>query len=496
MSFIKEAASGFIWNQGSELLRFVLAFLFSIVLARCLHASGYGIYATIISICTLAILFGSLGLNQAVNNYVPKLKSERGKLAYLLRRVLLARVIILLIICLAIYFFSIQIAGMMNNPGLSSYLSLAIFYVFFFSISNLMMYTFIGFLKVKLVAFVKVTVGVLNLVLAYFLLTSGYGINSIIGILILTSVLSSSIYLIYLKPHIFQKSQPFDTNQVFRFSRSLWLINFVDFALGTQIDIILMGYFLINMTEIGFYNVAVGLVVAIGTLPTVGLGGVALSAFSELHKKGGMKGLAKAWSLNIKLTTLLIVPFMIFGTYYAGPLIPLFYSEEYMPAVLLFQVMAFFFLTSRLLGGGAHTTVFYAANKEKIALYLRSAAGILNLILDIILIPIYGAMGAIIATGSSIVVIIVLEFAFARSMVQGKYPLVFSAKIVGASLLALVGVVFIPGDGIFHLITVGVAYGLLWVGIIYALKPLEKEDVQLVAEINDFLHKILKRFAK
>ena len=105
-------------------------------------------------------------------------------------------------------------------------------------------------------------------------------------------------------------------------------------------------------------------------------------------------------------------------------------------------------------------------------------------------------MGAIVATGSSIVVIIVLEFAFARSLIRGKYPLVFSAKIVGASLLALFGVIFIPGDGIFHLITVGVAYALLWLLIVYVLKPLEKEDVQLVADVNEFLHNILKRFSK
>lgn len=494
MSFTSKVSRGFAWNQLSKVLEFVLAFLLSIVIARGLETGDYGIYATILSVCSLAILFSSLGADNAINIYLPKIYKDKGKAAYLIKRLLGVKAVAGFCFCLMLITFSGKIGSVLLNDEITSYVKLAVYYVFFSSVSTLLMTVFIGLLRMRLLMFVRVGVLVFKVILAYVLLRLGYGIAGLILILTVGSVVSVAIYTIGSRDYIFEKSAFLEMKPIYKFGITLWLIAFISYALGKQIDILLMNRFLRDSNAIGYYNIAFGLVVTINSLLTKGFGGVALSAFSEAEAGYGRKGLARAWELTIKIQLALIIPTVMFFTYHAKSLISSLYSSRYLPSTILFQVFAAFSLTNRVLGGGSNVTVLYAINKERIAFWFRLAVGLLNLGLDVLLIPRYGAMGAIIATGSSGVVIIFLELLVTMKYLQSKYPLVFMFKIMMASLGALIAIMFIPVGDVYSLVGAGLVYCLAGTIILYILKPLEKQDTDLVLKIDRRLYGILRQF--
>jgi len=296
-----------------------------------------------------------------------------------------------------------------------------------------------------------------------------------------------------LKEHIF-KVERFPLGRLYRFGMFLWLMDFINYFLGRQADILLMGIFSVPTFEIGYYNIAFTLTMTLSTLLLGGFEGVSLSALAEIDAKHGKGSLGQAWSVIIKATNLLSLPVLIFAICFAREIVSALYSDAYLPTVVLFQVFALFALVIRLLGGGVHTTVLCATDREKLAFYLRLAGGILNLVLDLLLIPRYKAIGAIVATGSSGVVLMILEMWITMRYLRAKYPVSFLSKVLLVSLLALSIVRLIPAQSIPSLIGTGLAYGAVIVGLLYLVKPLSEEDRALLAKANNRLYIALSRF--
>ena len=498
MDIIQRSARGFFWNQIGKILGFVLGFGFSIVVARGLGPERYGVYAIIMSFCGLAILFSSFGLENTMNTYVPKLYGEdnKGKLAYFLKKFLLVRLLLVAIIGGIMYLFSPQLSLLMKNLTLSKYIRLAMLYIVFSSISSFFMSVAMGQLKTKLISVIKVGMMILNITFVYILLKMDCGVTAIIWILAFTSLFSLLGYLFNLRKDMFYKSTAFDTRRMYKFSGTSWLTNCADYALGKQTDILLMGYFLIKATEIGYYNIAFGLTTLVKTLFIAGLAGVTLASFSEIAAKRDRKTLGQAWKLNIEVSVLLDIPILMFCIYYAKPIIIGFYSDAYLPSVILFRTFAFFSIIGRSLGGGAHTTVLYAIGKERLNFYLRLICGILNLILDVILIVKYGALGAIIATGISTVTTVALEIIVVKRYIISDYPVKLLAKLIGISIVALFICSFIPVTNVLSLVGIGCVYMGVIGAMFFLIKPLTDQHVTIGEKINQRLGVFVAKFAR
>ncbi len=54
---------GFIWNHFAKLTDYGLAYLFAVIFERKLGASEFGVYVTMMSIASAAIIIGGAGLD-------------------------------------------------------------------------------------------------------------------------------------------------------------------------------------------------------------------------------------------------------------------------------------------------------------------------------------------------------------------------------------------------------------------------------------------------
>ena len=221
-----------------------------------------------------------------------------------------------------------------------------------------------------------------------------------------------------------------------------------------------------------------------------------LVVFSEYAKQKNWNSIANGWITLTKFSIFLCVPIFSFILWNAKPIISILYSESYLEAVILFQSFGSLFLISILFGGGANSTVLLAMNKEKIVLYLRAMLGLLNILLDIILIPKYGAMGAIVATGLSTILIIFGEYKILIKKVNIHYPLRFLIKIIIAAVIGLVIISRFQINGITSLIFLLSVFIILFIMSLYFLKPFNKFDQNMAIKIGKPIEKFILLFSE
>ena len=127
---------------------------------------------------------------------------------------------------------------------------------------------------------------------------------------------------------------------------------------------------------------------------------------------------------------------------------------------------------------------------------LRAALGLVNVVLNLILIPQLGAMGAIIGTGISIMGIIVLEYWFAFRCVSLVFPTGFLLKTLFASMVALVASRCIALYDWFTLFLNAAIFGIIFLAVIFFVKPFSAEDRDKISQLNFILGKLLRHFSK
>lgn len=499
MGLGKRVLAGVVWNQAAKILEFVAVFLLSIVLARGLGTHGYGIYATLRSVWSVIFLLSALGFNQALNTFLPQFqtRNEPGRMAFVLRKTLLWRFLLTAALTGFLCFGAPFIGQMLHQRELTFYLRFSAVYLIVCSASDLLAYALYGTFKVREVALIKAGTIWFNLTLTYFLLRRGYGIEAVL--FSLTLAWAGALLLLGWQTRFLwcTPREPLDLKPLYRFALAAWGTNIVGHLLGKQADILLMGYFNLPPSKIGYYNLAFTLNLALNTLLLAGLRETSLLGLSALHAQHGKRGLRQGWDLMVKLTVLVSLPMYLFVILFAPRLIPWFYGPDYLPAVGLVQSFFLFSLFARFWGGGANLTALYSLNQARVSLTIRFLTGGLNLLWDCILIPLYGAMGAVIATGGSNVCAIFLErTAFLRLLPTARFPWSCLGKLFLAGLGAG-GVIYSLGR---HAVGFpwleGIGFILLYLLFLYLLKPFTPQDGEVMARGNAQLGKWLRIFAK
>jgi O-antigen/teichoic acid export membrane protein len=157
---------------------------------------------------------------------------------------------------------------------------------------------------------------------------------------------------------------------------------------------------------------------------------------------GGRYRLAGVWRETMMLQIVLTVPLLAFGAVQADAIVSTLYGERYAGAVPLLQVFLVVTLVGRLIGGGVQQSALYVLGRQRLVLVSRWLGLVINIGLDIVLIPMYGAYGALAATSGTLLLIGAAEHLLVRGNLPVRYPLAFAGRVVGASTLAAVCVLW------------------------------------------------------
>jgi len=494
VSLAVSVSRAFFWNHANKVVGFFLDFVLSIILARGLGTYVYGVYSELINVTVFFSLICSLGLDTALNVFIPKYRNDQAKLSALIKKTFVVFTLIAVMVCLSIFFLGQLIGEVINSPEIKNHLIFVSSYIFFYTFIIIAQSILLSLFDTKFLFFANTLYKLMIIAASFFLVRFGFNLREIFIAFIVSSIVVSIAYLINFQSFFRAKKVIIDTYDYFKFGIIILLTKFLNYILGRYFDIFLLGYFNVEKEQIGFYNIAFSTILALSFMFTSGFTGIALSAFSDLAMKKNYLGIARGWITLTKISIFFCLPIFLFVLIDAKSILALAYSNAYIDSARLLQVFGGLFLVSILIGSGANSTVLYSVKKEKSVLTLRAIIGLVNIVLDIMLIPHYKALGAVIATGISTVLIIFSEYILLKKEIDINYPWTFLLKMCGASVLAMSPIVLVPVPGLFGLMLKLFISILIFTSIIFVLKPFTSEDYGMTEKVFGANVKYLKPF--
>lgn len=176
-----------------------------------------------------------------------------------------------------------------------------------------------------------------------------------------------------------------------------------------SIDSIMIGYFG-EVVQVGWYNAAYKII----SIALISAALISKSFYPVLSKfsKGAKEKLQKVWNYQMALMIVLAVPIAMGGLLLAPKIINLFYGSDYKPSILALQFLVFICVADFLYYPCAAALIISDEQKKNFKLLLIGV--VINIILNLILIPRYNLYGAAIATIISSVIIFFLAIDFLR----------------------------------------------------------------------------------
>ncbi len=372
-------------NITSKLIRAVLI----IYAARILGVAGYGVFSYALAIAGFFSIFADVGITPLLTRESARNPEER---IYYLSTGFFIKLIFILFSTLLILFVAPLIA---NIKGASELFSIIIFLFAFDTLRDF----FFGFTrsieKMEIEAGVNIAT---NLAILAFggaalifipsskTLTIGYTIGSAIGLIIL---------LFILKNHLKKLWQSFRTNLIKPIITEAWPFALAGLLGGIMLntDMIMLGWFR-DAEEVGLYSAAQRIILFLYLLP----GFLAVSLFPSFSRLAGKDNEKFRLILEkgIAAALLLAFPIVVGGTILAPQMIGLIYGSSYLLSSSTFMILLFtlFLIFPGIFIGSA----IFAYNRQKLFTGFVSLGALGNVILNFLLIPVYGIAGSALAT--------------------------------------------------------------------------------------------------
>lgn len=451
---------------GSRLLRAIII----IYAARALGAGEYGVFSYVLGLSGFFTVFSDMGVNSLLMRDVASYPEERSRYfaASFWLKISLLFVASLLLIFVAPHFSKIGIV-------ISLFSLVALMSVFdglgeFFS-------SFLrGVEKMELDAFIMFAKNIVMIIAGFTLLILSPNAQSLIISYIISSGFGAIVAAFFVRRQFLKIFRYFDLNLIKKIISSAWPIAFSSvlgmFMINT--DVVILGW-LRTAKEIGYYSIGQRFVPVLLTLPNI----FATAMFPILSRFAGQKEQQKEKNLNEKsmaLIFMIVLPLILGGIILAAPIIKLIFGQSYLPSVPAFRILIISLIL--IFPNVFLTNIVLVHNyQKKIVKYLVfSSLG--NIILNILLIPLWGIIGAAVATLVSQILYVVPTW-LTMKKINNFYTFRYLKKIIAAAII-MSGFSF----ALYHyniniianiIISIGVYFGML-----YLLKEKVLEEILIL----------------
>ena len=500
MTRAKAMAEGYLWNHVGKVLEYLLLFFTTVLIARGLGVEANGVYAALVSFAQLLVVFSSLSLESSLNRFVPQLNvSEHqaggARLRFMLRRVFLLRTV-LLVAVIGVAFLIVHLFGMHLPAATARYFWLLAGYAAVRSFVQLLNMVFVA--QLRIVPLVRIAVGVRAAELAGIagMLLTGMTVESVMVFLIATAVLQIGACFYVGRSDFTGDVQPHSMRPIYAFGAIYWTNTIVDYFLGRQGDVLFLTTLLPTPVPSSMYNVAFSVVLVATQGLTLGLGGITLTWFSHLAvtSSGTMD---RFYAFLVRFVSLMVLPVLIFIFFNAGPIITLFFSQEFAAAAILVQGMIIFRVVARLFAGSENAEFLLAKGETFSVVQIGVIGAAANVILDVLLIPRYLAFGAVIGSGCANLIVNVLGSLYVRR--RAGHPVVqwayWGLVTLSAVIAGVITSYLLTGGGWMLFMGRGVAFCGLTALFLYLVKPFPALDTAWVSEISQPIARLFRLYA-
>ncbi len=511
---IRRAPSGYLWNQAFSLWLFASLFLYQLVVTRLLPVPDKGVFELVLTPANFAVYLAALGLESAGSIYLPRALAEGGpaRATAIAMRLVLVRVLAVLAVAGGILWVLPALPGLLrrlalpatsdliatlNHPALISHRVPLAGYVVGVGLANLFAALLTALLRTRIVFIVGGLAQALTIGLAFVLVGPlRGGADGALAALVWPAALMAVIYALALARVL--NAPPARTQQrvlggMLRLGVAAWL---ADLANGSLIKLIAVTQLAlaVSVSQIAYFGLAFEMGHAAAFLFVAGLGGVGLAAMAAAYARQQMAHLATAWRTVAKLQVVLAVPLVAFCVPHADAIMGVLYGSSYAAAGPLLALFLALNALVRLAGGGAHDAALYVLGRQQWVVVSRwGSLGVLALG-DVLLIPRFGAAGALLAVGLAQLAAELFLLALARRALARPYPVSFMLRVLAALMPPLVVTIFWRPSTFLGLALAGAAYALIFAVCLRVIRPLDSEDEGLLREVSAPLRAVLQPF--
>ncbi len=485
-------------NLGGMIGRNGLFFFYTIFLARVLEIGDLGLYFLGVTIVGFLAVLSNLGLNVGVTRFVA-IYNSRKDFRRLKGTVQISAAITLLpsliTMCLIFLLGDLIATSIFHKPELGKVIKILSLSIPFDSLMWIFLAATRGLKFMQYTAYTQhfTWIGLRYLFAVLFVFGFGIKLKGAVLAYVMSSIISAGMAFYFankLIPFFDKKVVPiFEVRNLLKFSIPMVFSTFLN-NLNKQIDILMLGLF-VTAAEVGIYGVAARLVVL--ALVVFRIFQPIFEPFvSYLHAKTEMETLSKMLKVITKWGVTMSFP--IFLSLLCFPAFFLhFFGNKFMQGASCLIILAIAHILSAF--SGLTSSVIYMSGRSDITFKNNLTALIANVILNYLLIPQYGILGAALATGISLVLIaffVILESYYLMKLhpfsIDWWKPIL--AGLISSTLTLSLRTI-IPAEGTDVNIALLFIFFLFYILLIYSFK-LSSADLY----VKSLIHKKLLFFIR
>ena len=449
----------------------ILSLALSIFIARSLGDVIFGKYSFALAFTAIFAVFSDLGYNTLLIREVARDKSQASKY---LNNVLCMRALLSLLI----FAFIVITINVMGYPAdTKNIVYLFGIYTLVTSFAAVFKVTFRAFEKMEYEAGITIFVNIIRVSLGLLVLFLGYGLIELALVFLFSSVFDVLFSLLicerrFVKPKIELDFEFWKQSIKIAIPLSAMTI-FV--LIYVRIDTVMLSI-MKGDAVVGWYTAAYGLVLALK--PFAQWFRQALLPLTSNYYITSKSSLKLAYEKSSKYLLIVGLPMAVGITLLADRFILLFYGQAFENSIIALQILAwdiFLVYTYGPLG-----TTLVAIDKQNQLAVATGLSALINVILNLILIPPFSYVGAAVATIITETVLFGMYFYFVSKYLY-RLPL---HKMIISPLIACVAMaIFIHFCNGINLAALIIAASVIYFVVLYLTKGLSSEDIELLKQL-------------
>jgi O-antigen/teichoic acid export membrane protein len=460
----------------SQILTYILAFFTLVYTARYLGANGFGIISLALSIGAIFGIFADMGISTLMVRDLARKKSLTGKyvLNGLLMKFILSFVTFFLVVS------TVNIIGYNWTESITIYLItlsviISSFYTFLnaiFQANERMEYLSLANIMNSMVLLSGTVLGIyLGLSIVYFAVV--YVITSIVVLIYST--------LIYFRGFS-ENELEFDLNFWIPTINEAWSFGLIQISgmLYTYVDTIILS--ILKSTEaVGWYSAAYRLMYIALLLPNA-INMAVYPVMSRLYSDSSGHNLKLLYERYFKYMLIIGIPLGVGTSILSKQIILLLYGSGYEPSIIALQILVWTVVFT--FAGAAYIQLLQSINKQIIITKISIICLIINIVVNLILIPSYSYVGASVATLiTEIVLVSYIIYVSYRLGYGVSLKVVFKdlSRIIISTIVMSLFLVYFINLNLFLLVFVGIVVYFI---VLYIVRGIDEVDMDIIRKLR------------
>lgn len=400
MSQPSQLASRFKFEFLGRIVATASSGLLMVGLARLLGPDEYGLLFLAIAIFGVLGVFSKLGIAKSCARYIAEYKEQDpAQLPHILRVSLTFNLVMIVTVGVALLLGHRQLAAVLDEPSLTPFLLFGLLFLAFEALATFTRLVLQGFEEIELAATIHAINRITRFVFAIGFVIIGFGALGALSGYILSFAVSSllGIWLIYRR--LFRDIEAASTiesglrRRIGEYTVPLTATSTAN-VLDKRIDAVLVGFFL-TPVAVSYYVISKQFVEFLET-PVSALGFTLSPSFGAQKGGGDIERAARIYEKALTHSLLLYIPAAAGIVLVAEPMIELVFGGDYRGAVPVLQVLSLYVVLQSITKITSNALDFLGRAKARAV--VKGVTAVLNVCLNVLLIPLIGVVGAAIAT--------------------------------------------------------------------------------------------------